>query len=183
MTNDNETLSKYLSYILRHKPDEIGLQLDSQGWADIAELLAKSSAHGRPIALDALVDVVENSSKKRLVLSNDRARIRALQGHSITVELGLQPVPPPELLYHGTPLKYLSAILASGLERQARHHVHLSGTVESAWLVGRRRGKAAVLEIRAAEMHRDGFAFLRTENDVWLTDAVPTKYLKKLTSD
>lgn len=121
--------------------------------------------------------------KKRLVLSDDRTRIRALQGHSIPVELGLQPVPPPSVLYHGTPLKFLNAILTSGLEKQARHHVHLSGTVESAWLVGRRRGKAAVLEIQAEQMHGDGFSFLRTENDVWLTDAVPAKYLKMLTSD
>ncbi len=131
MAEANESLSKYLSYILRHKPDEIGLQLDAQGWADIAELLAKSGAHGRRIESNALVNVVENSTKKRLVLSDDRTRIRALQGHSIPVELGLQPVPPPSVLYHGTPLKYLSAILASGLQKQARHQVHLSSTVES----------------------------------------------------
>lgn len=183
MANTDESLSKYLSYILRHRPDEIGLQLDGQGWAAVAELLAKSAAHGRSIDFGAMVNVVENSAKKRLFLSDDRTRIRALQGHSISIELGLQPVRPPALLYHGTALKFLDSILQTGLAKQARHHVHLSSTVDSAWIVGRRRGKAAILQIQAERMHRDGFAFMRTENDVWLTDAVPATYLKLLAQD
>ncbi len=106
-----------------------------------------------------------------------------MQGHSVPIELGLQPVQPPALLYHGTALKFLDSILRTGLAKQARHHVHLSSTPDSAWIVGRRRGKAAILQIQAERMHRDGFAFMRAENDVWLTDAVPTKYFKLLAQD
>lgn len=177
---DQVRISKTLSYWLRHRPDEAGLTLDAQGWASVDEVLAALAAAGLPGDIDALLTVVEQSDKQRFELSADLSRIRARQGHSVSVELDLTPTAPPAVLYHGTVERFLDAILAEGLSKMRRHHVHLSPDLETAQRVGARRGKAIILEVNALAMHSDGSAFYVTENKVWLTDAVPPRYLRRL---
>lgn len=177
---DHVRISKMLSYWLRHRPDEGGLTLDVQGWTSIDDVLAALAVAGLPSDFEALLTVVEQSDKQRFELSADLMRMRARQGHSVGVELDLAPTAPPQLLYHGTVDRFLDAILAEGLTKMRRHHVHLSPDLETARRVGARRGKAIILEINARAMHGDGFPFFVTENKVWLTDAAPPSYLRRL---
>nr|WP_319250232.1 RNA 2'-phosphotransferase [uncultured Celeribacter sp.] len=167
--------SKFLSYILRHKPDAIGLTLDPEGWANIEELIAKADI---PLDLDTLRKVVATSDKKRFAISADGLSIRANQGHSIEVNLGLEPVEPPELLYHGTATRFLDSIKEQGLLPQNRQYVHLSPDIETAIKVGQRHGKPVVLTIPALAMHQKGHQFLRTQNGVWLTGSVEAEFLQ-----
>jgi putative RNA 2'-phosphotransferase len=176
-TNEETRNSKFLSLVLRHKPEEIGLALDSEGWALVDELLTKSNQKGIPLTLDALTKVVENSDKKRFTFSDDFTRIRANQGHSIDVDLKLSSVEPPSILYHGTAEKNMASILENGLLKQARHHVHLSSNPETACTVGKRYGTPVILEIAALEMHDCGYPFFISKNEVWLTDHVPVKFI------
>ena len=180
--NDNiiATRSKFLSLVLRHQPETIGLTLDSAGWAQTDELLACLARAGRRMSLEQLQAVVEGNNKQRFAFSEDGARIRANQGHSIAVELALKPQQPPAALYHGTATRFLDAIFQQGLTRQNRHHVHLSASVETASAVGRRHGKLALLRVDAARMAADGHVFYCSDNGVWLTDAVPVSYLTKM---
>ena len=171
------TVSKFLAKHLRHTPEAIGLTLDSNGWADIGELLDASARAGFPFTATELDAAVHASDKRRYAFDADRRRIRALQGHSADVDLGLPPVEPPELLFHGTHGCALEAIRAEGLRPMGRHHVHLSGDRETARAVGARRGRPVILEIDAAAMARAGHVFFRAENGVWLTDAVPPAYV------
>jgi ribonuclease Z len=166
--------SKFLSQILRHRPEKIGLTLDANGWAEVSELLEKSAASGTPISPELLRQVVENNDKQRYSFSPDGRRIRANQGHSISIDLGLKAQAPPEILYHGTAEPSLAAIRKSGLLPMRRQHVHLSREVETAQKVGGRHGKAVVLEVLAGEMHRRGHTFFCSDNGVWLTEGVPT---------
>ena len=177
--NQNESIqtSKYLSYILRHRPDEIGLDLDTAGWADVDSLLVCSADHGREISLELLEEVVASNDKQRFEFSEDHAMIRARQGHSIKVELGYQPTVPPDVLYHGTAERNLESIRQQGLLKGKRHHVHLSGNQETAMKVGKRSGKPVLLTIASGRMHGDGLVFYRTGNNVWLTDRVPAEYI------
>lgn len=177
---DQVRISKTLSYWLRHRPDEARLTLDAQGWASVDDVLAALGAARLPGDIDALLTVVEQSDKQRFELSADLSRIRARQGHSVSVELDLAPVAPPPVLYHGTVERFLDAILAEGLSKMRRHHVHLSPDLETAQRVGARRGKAIILEVNALAMHGDGNLFYVTENKVWLTDAAPPRYLRRL---
>jgi putative RNA 2'-phosphotransferase len=170
--------SKFLSLVLRHKPDEIGIALDSAGWVDVDVLLAAMAAHGRAITIDELRHVVETSDKKRFALSEDGRRIRASQGHSVEVELGYEPATPPDVLFHGTVERFLPSIREHGLMKGARHHVHLSADVETATKVGSRRGSAVVLTIDAAGMAREGLLFFVSANGVWLTDEVPARFIR-----
>lgn len=170
---DDLALSKTLSYWLRHAPEAAGLTLDAQGWADVDRLMTALAAQDPAIDFDRLVTVVELSDKQRFELSADTARIRARQGHSVAVDLDLPPVAPPAVLYHGTVERFLAAILVEGLTPQARHHVHLSADLETARMVGRRRGRPVILTIDAAAMAADGAVFHVTANGVWLTDHVP----------
>lgn len=170
--------SKFLSYVLRHRPDAIGIELDEAGWVDVEQLLEACRRNGRPISRAKLDEVVATNNKKRFAFSHDGLRIRASQGHSLSVDLGLEAVAPPELLYHGTVERFLRSIRAEGLRRGTRHHVHLSPDVETATRVGERRGRPVVLVIEATRMHGDGFAFFLSQNNVWLTDAVPPEYLR-----
>ena len=182
--NDPKTLtelSRFLSFVLRHKPESIGLELDDQGWADVDALVEKASAHGRTISEAVVKTIVATSPKQRFALSEDRRWIRASQGHSIAVELGYEPKEPPELLFHGTVAASLEAIRASGLLRMGRHHVHLSPDSTTARTVGVRRGKPVILTVAALRMHRAGHAFFLSANGVWLTDSVPARYLTVLT--
>ena len=169
--------SKFLSLVLRHEPQRAGLQLDDAGWAAVDELLEGCRRAGTPITAEELHEIVRTSDKQRFALSDDGRRIRANQGHSVPVELGLEPVVPPDVLYHGTADRYLESIRREGLHKQGRHHVHLSQTIDAASAVGRRHGRLAVLEVRAGEMHRVGMTFYRSANGVWLTDHVPPCFL------
>jgi putative RNA 2'-phosphotransferase len=170
-------LSKFLSLVLRHSPQTIGLTLDAQGWADIAELIDKADQAGQKLDTDLLMRLVRDSDKQRFTLSPDGSRIRAAQGHSVPVDLGLAAVEPPAILYHGTALTNLEAILSEGLKPGKRQQVHLSADTETARKVGARHGKPVVLKIAADDMHRSGLRFTRAENGVWLADHVPARFL------
>jgi putative RNA 2'-phosphotransferase len=170
-------LSRRLSHILRHDPASVGLALDAQGWVAVDDLLAAAAVNRAQ--LDA---VVAGNDKRRFEVRRGpggRDEIRASQGHSVPVDLGLEAVPPPPVLYHGTSAAALPSIRARGLERGGRHHVHLSPDVATAQAVGRRRrGPVAVLAVDAAAMAAAGHAFYRSANGVWLTDHVPPEYLR-----
>ncbi|MGG6343673.1 RNA 2'-phosphotransferase [Stenotrophomonas indicatrix] len=169
--------SKFLSLVLRHEPGKIGLNLDGQGWANVDELLQKLHAHGQVLDRGGLQDIVATCSKQRFALSDDGQRIRANQGHSITVDLGLVPVEPPQWLYHGTVSRFVGAIREQGLRPGERQHVHLSLDRETAHQVGARRGAPVILSVHAGRMHAEGHVFHRSANGVWLTDHVPPKYI------
>lgn len=175
MTDTAVRYSKFLSYVLRHKPESIGLQLDANGWASVDDLVARA---GNGLTHALVTEIVRTNSKQRFALSDDGAMIRANQGHSVEVDLALTPAAPPETLFHGTARRTLDAIRAAGLSKMSRHHVHLSADAETATTVGARYGPPVVLEVRAGEMHRAGAAFFRAQNGVWLTDAVPPEQIR-----
>lgn len=177
MQSNSIQLSKFLSFVLRHKPDAIGLTLDPQGWTSIDELIARSDAAGTRFSREDLLHVVETSEKKRFSLSADGQRIRAAQGHSVAVELGLSPREPPSVLYHGTATRFVGSILSEGLKPQKRQQVHLSVDEATAHRVGQRHGKPEILKVEAFRMHAKGFKFFLADNGVWLTDEVPPEFL------
>jgi putative RNA 2'-phosphotransferase len=170
-------ISKRLALVLRHRPESIGITLDEAGWVDVRDLLDALARHGLQLSRDELEQVVETSDKQRFAFDETRRRIRASQGHSVPVELGYASAVPPEVLYHGTPVRNVAAILAEGLRRGARHHVHLSADVATARRVGQRRGHSVVLTVDAAGLAAAGSTFYRSANGVWLVDAVPPEYL------
>ncbi|MEI6208857.1 MAG: RNA 2'-phosphotransferase [Desulfuromonadales bacterium] len=170
-------LSKFLSLVLRHQPDAIGLNLDSAGWADITELIEKARKAGVNLTPAAIQNVVATSDKQRFRISPDGTRIRANHGHSLPVELGLPEAEPPDVLYHGTAKRNLASIRREGIRRGKRNHVHLSADKDSAVKVGVRHGQPVVLIVLAAKMHRDGIRFFYSENGVWLTEYVAPEYL------
>lgn len=174
-----KSVSKFLSLVLRHSPETIGLKLDKNGWADVEELITKCNNRGSQNQMTAkLLDyVVENNNKKRFAFNNDKTKIRASQGHSISVELNLAETEPLEYLYHGTVENFLDNIKKEGLQKMSRQHVHLSKDKETAIKVGSRRGIPQILTIRSGAMYKDGYIFYLSENNVWLTDEVPTKYI------
>jgi putative RNA 2'-phosphotransferase len=172
-------LSKFLSLVLRHQPETIGIILDENGWTDTRLLIEQVNQNGFQIDLDALKHIVETNSKKRFALNDTFDKIRANQGHSVEVELGYVSQKPPEILYHGTGQKSVSSILETGLEKRERHHVHLSADFKTAIKVGQRHGIPFVFEVLAEQMYNDSFEFFISDNGVWLTDNVPTKYLKQ----
>lgn len=180
MLNEKETthLSKFLSLVLRHKPETINLSLGENGWTDTVQLLGKMNAAGKAIDFETLKYIVDTNSKKRFAFNEDMSRIRASQGHSLEIELGYEPQEPPHILYHGTALQNLKAILEQGLIKGNRHHVHLSTSKETAMNVGSRYGKPIVLKVQSRQMYNNGHQFFVSENDVWLTDNVPHKYIK-----
>lgn len=171
-------VSKFLSLVLRHKPERIGLRLDEAGWTGVDELLHACRAHGFPLTREELKDVVHGSDKQRFSFSEDGTSIRANQGHSVHVELGYAPAAPPDVLYHGTAERFLASIKEKGLIKGARHHVHLSLDAETALVVGKRHGKPLVLKVWSAQMHADGCVFYQSANNVWLVEHVPAKYLE-----
>lgn len=178
MSSEHVKVSKFLSLVLRHQPDAIGLTLDENGWADVEELIRLANQSGRCLTRP-LVDVaVADSDKKRFALSEDGRRIRASQGHSIDVDLALSPADPPHRLYHGTATRFLDSIRASGLHSASRQHVHLSADIPTATKVGQRHGKPVVLVVRAGEMAAAGHTFYLSVNGVWLTDRVPVEFLE-----
>ncbi|MCA0964973.1 RNA 2'-phosphotransferase [Salipiger bermudensis] len=169
--------SKFLSRVLRHEPDLIGLTLGHGGWVQVDELLRGMKRAGHRLSPDALRQIVTDNDKKRFTLSEDGRRIRAAQGHSVVVDLGLTPIEPPATLFHGTARDNLDAIFASGLNPGRRQHVHLSPDEETAVKVGTRHGRPVVLRVNTAAMHAHGLPFWRADNGVWLTATVPPEYL------
>jgi len=173
------TISKFLSLVLRHQPETIGITLDDAGWTDVGGLLAALQQHGRGISREQLEYVVATNSKKRFAFDDCGERIRAQQGHSIqSVDLQYEPAVPPAILYHGTAKYVIESIMRDGLKPMKRQHVHLSAEVETAIKVGQRHGKPVVLEVDAAAMHTAGAKFYLTPNGVWLTNAVAPPYLR-----
>jgi putative RNA 2'-phosphotransferase len=171
-------ISKFLSLVLRHKPETIGLSLDQGGWARVDELIVASNRSGVPLDEGLLQEVVEQNDKQRFAFSDDGLRIRASQGHSIPVELGLEPLVPPEFLYHGTATRFLQSIRRQGLAPGRRNQVHLSPDERTAVRVGQRHGNPVVLTVQAGRMYANGFTFYLSANGVWLTERVPAEYIK-----
>lgn len=170
--------SKYISLILRHKPETIGITLDEHGWANVDELI-KGVNKTHPLTMAALEEIVRTDEKKRYSFNDDKTLIRANQGHSIPVDVELEEMRPPRYLYHGTGEKYVPMIDTQGLIPKSRLYVHLSGDIETAIKVGTRHGKPVVYRILADRMAEDGLVFYKSINDVWLTRSVPVEYLKK----
>lgn len=179
MDADDVSRSKRLSLVLRHRPESVGVALDPHGWVDVATLLAALAAHGAPLTRDDLDRVVTTNDKQRFEWDVEGDRIRARQGHSVDVDLELEPAAPPSVLFHGTPRRNLASIRESGLHRGRRHHVHLSADEETAHRVGARRGDHVVLRVDAAGMAAAGHSFWVSSNGVWLTDAVPPEHISE----
>ena len=174
---ENKKISKFLSYVLRHKPESIDLKLDGNGWAETNDLLEKMKANTFEVSAEMLEHIVATNNKQRFSFNENKTKIRASQGHSINVELNLKAATPPEYLYHGTGEKFVSSILANGLQKRERQQVHLSKDTETAIEVGQRHGKPRVFIVEAAHMCSEGFLFYLSDNNIWLTDHVPAKYL------
>ncbi|MBI3650103.1 MAG: RNA 2'-phosphotransferase [Acidobacteria bacterium] len=170
-------ISKFLSLVLRHQPEEIGLQLDPAGWVSVNELLRACRAKGFAITTEELQEVVRDNDKQRFTFNDDHSLIRANQGHSIEVELEYAPQTPPAILYHGTATRFVNSIQAQGLLKGKRLHVHLSPDEATAIKVGSRHGQPVVLKIAALRMHEDGLKFYLSKNGVWLTATVPADYI------
>lgn len=171
--------SKFLSFVLRHKPEAVKLTLDANGWASIDELIAKTKhdLENPKLSRDLIIKVVKQSDKQRFSISEDGQLIRANQGHSVNVDLELQAIEPPSILYHGTATRFLDAILAEGLKAGSRQHVHLSEDIDTANAVGQRYGKPVILKINALAMFEQGHQFYVSENGVWLTENVPVQFI------
>ena len=175
---ENTRISKFLSLVLRHQPDELGITLDESGWTNVDALIAKMKGKGFHITKEILDHVVETNNKKRFAYNEDQSKIRASQGHSIEVDLAYTPQQPPDILYHGTAERFVDLILHEGLKKRSRHHVHLSSDKNTALNVGQRHGKPVIFEVASGRMHKDGIDFFVSENGVWLTDHVPANYLR-----
>lgn len=173
-------ISKFLSLILRHKPEEAGLTLDEHGWVNVTDLIKACAGAGRPFTLSELQEVVETNDKKRFVFDVTGERIRASQGHSVEVDLEFEKKTPPEILYHGTAEQNVEAIMAGGLKKMKRHHVHLSAETETAGKVGKRYGQPVILKIDTFAMMNEGFEFYVSANGVWLVESVPAEFLDVL---
>ncbi|MES2570832.1 MAG: RNA 2'-phosphotransferase [Verrucomicrobiota bacterium] len=170
--------SKFLSLVLRHEPEKIGMELDAAGWADVDALLEGCTRHGVKLDRADLDEIVATNEKKRFAFSDNGQRIRASQGHSVDVSLGYLPQIPPVRLFHGTATRFVSSIRMEGLRKGARHHLHLSADEETARRVGQRHGRPAILGIKAGAMHEAGHTFFLSENGVWLTEVVPVKFIE-----
>ena len=174
MSKQLSEVSKFLSYVLRHQPDAIGITLDLEGWTDISALIAAANNDGKQLDRDLIQTVVDTSDKKRFAISDDGLLIRAVQGHSTeSVDINYVEKVPPEFLYHGTATRFLESIRKEGLLPGSRQYVHLSQDEQTALAVGQRHGKPVVLKIEALLMHKQGFNFFQAENGVWLTSTVP----------
>lgn len=173
-------LSRYLSLILRHKPEVIGITLDEHGWANVNDLIAGIAKNNPGFNIDILEEIVRTDNKQRYSFNPDKTLIRANQGHSIPVDVELPETEPPELLFHGTGEKYVSSILQQGLIPKSRLYVHLSKDIDTATKVGKRHGKEVIFQVATGQMYRDGYKFYLSVNGVWLTKEVPVKYLQQL---
>lgn len=173
----DKKLSKFLSLILRHKPQTVGICLDDEGWADVQELLTALNSNHHHVDMARLEHIVATNDKQRFAFDEHKQKIRANQGHSIKIDLKLSEVAPPEILYHGTARGAVDGIMAQGIDKQTRQYVHLSTDVDTAIKVGKRHGKAVVFVVQAGQMHIAGMKFYQADNGVWLTEHVPVAYL------
>jgi putative RNA 2'-phosphotransferase len=185
VNKDNATvrISKRLSLYLRHAPEKIGIELTEGGWIDVEVLLGALGMHGMRLTRPELNRVVAENDKRRFAFDETGTRIRASQGHSVAVDLGLPPATPPDVLHHGTVARFLPAIQREGLRPMSRRHVHLSANRDTATTVGARRGRPVVLDVDAAGMAAAGHLFHVSANGVWLTDAVPPEFLRQVPGD
>lgn len=181
MDNPLTATSKFLSFVLRHQPQAIGITLDSEGWVDLETLVAAATASGQALDRSQVEAVVRDNDKKRFTISEDGQRIRAAQGHTAdTVAIQHVPQTPPDVLYHGTASRFLDSILAEGLRPGKRHHVHLSTDIDTATSVGQRYGRPVILTVDARRMHESGGVFFQADNGVWLTERVAPEFLAPL---
>lgn len=172
-------ISKYISMILRHKPEEVGIELDENGgWVNVSDLIDALDYKGVQLTAETLDEIVYHNTKDRLSFNEDHSRVRANYGHSIPVLIDLEPVIPPVVLYHGTALKYLESIKRQGIVSKTRQYVHLADELETAKLVAIRHGKPVILNVYALKMNENGFKFYKAANGIWLTDHVPLEYFK-----
>lgn len=178
MSKKNKNISKFLSYVLRHNPEKLGITLDENGWTSVTVLLEKINIEPYSLSMEELEDVVATNNKKRFAFNANKTMIRANQGHSVNIDLALQPKEPPRYLYHGTVEKFITSIQEKGLIKGTRQHVHLSDDKETAINVGSRRGKPIILTIRSGEMHAQGFTFYQSENGVWLIETVSPEFIE-----
>ncbi len=171
-------ISKFLSLVLRHKPEEIGISMDANGWVDVDELIEKCTSRNMYLDFETLEEVVLTNDKQRFAFNDEYTKIRANQGHTVNVDLEFEPTKPADFLYHGTVEKYLTNIKSNGLQKMKRLHVHLSKDLETAIKVGSRRGQPIILKINASKMHEDGYPLYLSKNGVWLCDEVPVEYIE-----
>lgn len=178
---DTKAASKFLSYVLRHHPESIGIEIDENGWAKVSALIEKAQNAGRSIDREVIIRIIQNSNKQRFILSSDENYIRAGYGHSIDVDLQLKPKIPPEMLYHGTARQNITSILTDGIKARSRNFVHLSATIDEAHNVGSRHGKPGIFVVFSERMTRNGYDFYQSQSEesIWLTSYVPPEYLKE----
>ncbi|AKP44796.1 TPA: RNA 2'-phosphotransferase [Clostridioides difficile] len=173
-----DKLSIFISLILRHKPETIGIKLDDYGYADVNELIEKINNTGRNINIEILEQIVKEDNKQRYSFNDDRSKIRANQGHSINVNVELRELEPPKYLYHGTATRFLDNIKNEGIIKQSRLYVHLSRDIDIAVKVGKRHGTPVILKINTGKMYENGYKFYLSENNVWLCEYIPFKYVE-----
>ena len=181
--NDDISLGRFISLVLRHHPEAIGIALDNEGWADTEQLLDGINRTGRKINMDTLERIVRENNKQRYSFNADKSRIRANQGHSIPVDIKMQQLTPPDRLYHGTAEDKLPLIKQSGIKKMSRLYVHLSKDIETAVTVGSRHGKPVILVIDTAAMAADGYTFMLSDNGVWQSEDIPWKYVLDIITD
>lgn len=179
MSKNEINISKFLSLVLRHQPETIAITLDQNGWADVKDLIEKANNYGIKFDRETLNHIVATNPKKRFAFNDTLDKIRASQGHSVEIELGYTNQKPPDILFHGTAEKFVQSILDKGLEKGNRQQVHLSADIDTAINVGQRHGKPFIFKVLSGQMYQDNFLFYISDNGVWLTDNVPTKYLKQ----
>ena len=177
MSKNLDSTSKFLSLILRHKPETIGIELDEHGWADVEELI-RGMSKTHEFNMDILEEIVRTDNKQRYSFNDDKTLIRANQGHSIPVDVELEKMEPPEYLYHGTGEKYRNSIDKEGLKPKSRLYVHLSADTDTAINVGRRHGRPVIYRVSSGAMQKAGYEFYRSVNGVWLTKEVPARYIE-----
>ena len=179
-TTNLKSVSKFLSYVLRHHPESIGVEMDGHGWVKVPELIEKVKKDGHSIDLKTIRKIIDRPGKQRFILSDDDNFIRAGYGHSVDVDLQLHPQKPPDLLYHGTAQQNLDSILENGIHSASRNFVHLSAAGEEALNVGSRHGKPVILTIRATEMHNEGHTFYQSDSEagIWLVTFVPAGFVE-----
>lgn len=181
---DNDiALGRFLSLVLRHQPQAAGITLDEHGWADVDALLVGVCKSGRKIDREKLEQIVRDNNKQRYSFNADGTKIRANQGHSLSVDVELIRQMPPEILYHGTASRFLPSIQQQGITRQSRQYVHLSAELNTAWSVGRRHGKPIVLVLNAAAMAQDDIPFYLSANHIWLCPSVPWQYIREIITE
>lgn len=179
---EQDNLSIYISLILRHKPDVIGITLDEHGWANVSELL-KGINKTNNITMEILEKIVDEDAKQRYSFNQEKTLIRANQGHSVNVDVDLKECVPPDILYHGTGVKYCSSINRQGLIPKSRLYVHLSKDIETATNVGSRHGEPFIYKVMAKEMYDNNYKFYLSKNGVWLTKQVPVQYLTTISNE